>query len=90
MARHGESFPGPTRQLLTRSKGDEIYDGEPKHFELQYKADIALGEHPPKIICDVYSSKADNPPPRPHTNRHPVPSMQRDFESQTRIKADNV
>ncbi|KFG84731.1 hypothetical protein MANI_027234 [Metarhizium anisopliae] len=59
------------------NKGDEIYDGEPKHFELQYKANIALGEHPPKIICDVYSSKADTPPPRPHTSRHPVPGLEK-------------
>ncbi|TGJ83714.1 hypothetical protein E0Z10_g5039 [Xylaria hypoxylon] len=57
------------------SKGDDIRDGEAVKFELSHRVDIAKGEDRPKILCDVYSSDADDPPQFPHTDTHPEPSI---------------
>ncbi|KAL3958439.1 hypothetical protein ACCO45_006601 [Purpureocillium lilacinum] len=64
-------------------KGDEILDGEAKTFPLRYKVDIAPDEERPEIVCDVYSSKDDVPPPRPHTEANPVPSLEKPLATLT-------
>ncbi|KAJ6442673.1 Hsp70 family chaperone [Purpureocillium lavendulum] len=72
----------PQSELIS-PKGDEILDGDPKRFELRYKADIAPGEVRPKIHCDVYSSKADEPPSLPDTKEHPEPSLEKPLATLT-------
>jgi hypothetical protein len=56
--------------------GDVVRDGDPKTFKLAYDKEVSKGR-PEEIRVKIYSCKDPRPPDYPHTDRHPVPSVQK-------------